>query len=151
MSLIFHYTPEGLAIPDHNCEQWVIDQYSDSYRSPQEAEFSTENVIAAARALLVQKKIPYLIFKFNGKVVEASESGSLPEWPVGFGDHFQKWVRIITTTQRPRLPDPAAYPDWVHTYTVRDSSSLVKCEYGHSKIYSHGGRCEPNCPECKSP
>lgn len=152
--LRFEYHPSGVPVADSKVEEWIQYLYVHPLEFDTVVYFSTDNVIYCARMLSAQGKIPYLHFLFEGKPVEED----VLRWPEGFGGRVLEWEtawlrakqqKRLTIKAQPRLPDPAAYPEWVYIYTVEESFSRVKCRYRHIKCYTHGGRCEPECPTCK--
>lgn len=68
--LYFEYHPDGEAVPDHLCTQWILDQYrlyiEEETDTDSIVQFSTANIIGEARSLWYGSKIPYLTIINNG-------------------------------------------------------------------------------------
>jgi hypothetical protein len=81
-NIIVHYTKEGIAVPDHQTESFILTQLKDN----QEYYVSTENVIHNIRALHKEKIVSGIKIFFNGKDMEMDDDGRIANWPDGFCD-----------------------------------------------------------------
>jgi len=91
------YKKDGDAIADCLAEACVR-----SLHDGDTLVISTENVIHAARALVVEEGRE-IKFIFDGKEVECNEYGAILDWPVGFCDFNGRWVtRILSEAMAKR-------------------------------------------------
>lgn len=80
----FIYDINAPAIPDHLAEKEALKL------KDQDVETSTSLVFDYARALYLEKKIPYFEININGEEIKLDPVKGCPSrWPKGFSDHIQ--------------------------------------------------------------
>lgn len=91
------YSPNGQAVPDHAAESLV----RSFLKGPDERlVVSTDNVVHAARCLVVEGEHPYtdLRFEFEGEFIPVQKTGALPKWPYKFCDYSDRWLdRLLSS------------------------------------------------------
>lgn len=100
-TLYINYTKTGNPISDHLVEENIRAE-ADFCKYDQDKQFnvSTENVIAAARAMkLTGKIICDLKILFEGKELPMNEYCVIQYWPHGFCDYVDRWNSELLTEQ----------------------------------------------------
>lgn len=95
ITIIYH--KNGRAVADAGAEKFVR-----NLKDSTSIMISTENVIHAARALVVEEGLE-VEFIFNGKTVEHNEYGAIHDWPKDFCDFNGNWsFRILDEAMKKR-------------------------------------------------
>jgi hypothetical protein len=97
--LIIKYSERGDPVPDHECEELIMDSTLSPIDFTSHLNVSTENVIEAARALIAEGKITpsnVKIFIFDTEL-EVNEYGEMKN-PKILPDHSLQWIRRVVMT-----------------------------------------------------
>ena len=92
------YDKNGTAYSDFMVEQIVLSLKKDDYICS-----STENIIHAARVLLLEKGFD-VQFEFNDEILTPNKYGALHNWPKGFCDKQMNWavrqIKFVTDKRK---------------------------------------------------
>ncbi len=74
--ITIEYSPLGIAVPDHKAEDFVLE----AIKFEKDINVSTENIIYAARALIVREQIK-VQFKFEGEIITPNKHAKIEYYP----------------------------------------------------------------------
>jgi hypothetical protein len=93
--ITIEYDPDALAVADSWAERFVMHLVEKGKDT--EAKVSTENVIQAARALMLREGIE-VQFKYKGEIITPNKYGAIHRWPDGFCTYVQNWIKEVVRT-----------------------------------------------------
>jgi len=93
------YCPEGIAVPDAKVEAFVKELIDNQCSEKMcygllGIQVSTSNVFEFLRVMKKEKDIE-VQFKFKGKIITPDKDGRIENWPNGFCDYYDNWLRRL--------------------------------------------------------
>jgi hypothetical protein len=84
----------GIPVADGTCEQFVIDMIC---QGTTYFIAGSENIILATRTLIAEGVITHtdIQFKFKDKILCPNKDGRLDEYPTGFCDISEEWLKRL--------------------------------------------------------
>lgn len=95
--ITFVYDPMALTrgVPDGECEHTVRVLLQTGYEG--DWIVSSANIVYAVRAMVKRGEVrpDQVQFSFREKILPVDLDGRLKEWPVGFCDYEERWLREL--------------------------------------------------------